>query len=124
MTVANAHAIKGIDIVTYLAQDAPRAVAFYRDVLGLPISREYGDQGAEFELPDGASFGVWKMDDGTFTPSSGVMFAVDDLREAVPAFRARGVTFEMDGAIDDTPVCLMAFAKDTEGNGFVLHQRK
>jgi catechol 2,3-dioxygenase-like lactoylglutathione lyase family enzyme len=117
-------AITGIDITTYLVQDVERAKRFYRDTLGLPLSDEYGSQGAEFELADGSSFGLWKMTDGSFHPSGGVMFAVADLAAAVPEFKKRGVTFEEDGAIEESPVCYMAFGKDTEGNSFILHQRK
>jgi predicted enzyme related to lactoylglutathione lyase len=124
MPVANSTAIKGIDIVTYLVQDAERAKAFYRDVLGLAVSTDFGPQGAEFELHDGATFGIWKMTDGSFRPGGGVMFAVDDLKAAVAEYKSRGVPFEDDGAIDESPVCFMAFATDPEGNTFILHQRK
>ena len=124
MPVVNSTAIKGIDIVTYLAQDAERAKAFYRDHLGLSVSTDYGPQGAEFELPDGAAFGVWKMTDGSFRPSGGIMFAVTDIKAAVTEFKSRGVPFEDDGAIEETPVCFMAFGSDPEGNTFILHQRK
>jgi predicted enzyme related to lactoylglutathione lyase len=124
MSTVSSTAIKGIDIVTYLAQDGERAKAFYRDVLGLNISSDYGPQGAEFELKDGATFGVWKMTDGSFRPGGGIMFAVDDIKSAVAEFKGRGVPFEDDGAIEETPVCFMAFATDPEGNTFILHQRK
>jgi predicted enzyme related to lactoylglutathione lyase len=124
MSVVSSTAIKGIDIVTYLAQDADRAKAFYRDVLGLNVTSDYGPQGAEFELSDGTTFGVWKMTDGSFRPSGGIMFAVGDLKSAVAEFKQRGVPFEDDGAIEESPVCFMAFASDPEGNTFILHQRK
>jgi predicted enzyme related to lactoylglutathione lyase len=90
----------------------------------LNISSDYGPQGAEFELKDGATFGVWKMSDGSFRPGGGIMFAVDDIKSAVGEFKGRGVSFEDDGAIEETPVCFMAFATDPEGNTFILHQRK
>jgi predicted enzyme related to lactoylglutathione lyase len=124
MPVANSTSIKGIDIVTYLVQDTERAKAFYRDTLGLSVSADYGPQGAEFELRDGATFGIWKMTDGSYRPSGGIMFAVDDLKSAVAEFKTRGVSFDDDGAIDESPVCFMAFATDPEGNTFILHQRK
>lgn len=123
MAVIDSTAIKGIDIVTYMVVDAERAKAFYRDVLGLGLTIEYGTQGAEFGLSDGATFGIWQSD-GAFVPSGGVMFAVDDLHSAVADFKSRGVTFEADGAIEESRLCFMAFAKDTEGNTFILHQRK
>jgi predicted enzyme related to lactoylglutathione lyase len=124
MAVADATAIEGIDIVTYLVQDGERAKAFYRDKLGLAMTKDYGAQGGEFELSDGTAFGLWKMRDGSFRPSSGVMFAVDDIKAAVKRYAARGVAFEDGGAIEETPVCFMAFATDSEGNEFSLHQRK
>lgn len=124
MAVAGANAIKGIDITTYLVQDPARAKAFYRDTLGLDVTQEYGEQGAEFTFADGTTFGIWKMTDGSYRPSGGVMFAVDDLESAVREYRSRGVAFEDDGAIEETPACYMAFGTDTEGNSFILHQRK
>ena len=122
MSVSNAAIIKGIDIIAYTAQNGERAKGFYRDVLGLPVTADYGPQGAEFTLGDGTTFGVWQIDDGSFTPASGVMFAVDDIRAAVATLTPRGVTFT--GDVDESPVCFMAFAKDTEGNSFIVHQRK
>ncbi|HTJ24947.1 MAG TPA: VOC family protein [Candidatus Limnocylindria bacterium] len=124
MAVADATAIKGIDITTYLVQDGERAKAFYRDKLGLKLTGDYGPQGGEFALNDGTTFGLWKMRDGSFRPSGGVMFAVDDVKGAVDRYAARGVVFDDGGAIEETPNCYMAFGTDSEGNAFILHQRK
>jgi predicted enzyme related to lactoylglutathione lyase len=121
MSTATAIAIKGIDVHTYLVKDPKRAVKFYRDTLGLPMSVELS-QGAEFELADGATFGVWKMQDGSWHPSAGVMFAVEDCSAAVDHYREHGVKI-LDGPID-TGDCFMAVCEDTEGNSFLLHQRK
>lgn len=114
--------ITGIDVIAYLAKDGPRAVAFYRDVLGLPVFQDYGEQGAEFELPDGTTFGIWDPK-GAFPwqKGSGVMFAVDEFEAAVAAARARGVAIVH---VEETPSCRMAVAHDTEGNEFILHKRK
>ncbi len=123
MTVSSP-AITGIDITVYLVEDVERAKSFYRDTLGLPMGTDYGPQGAEFELSDGMTFGIWKGD-GPFRPSDGsVMFAVSDIKAAVEYYKARGVTIDDDGAVHEFPVCFMAMAKDSEGNGFILHQRK
>jgi predicted enzyme related to lactoylglutathione lyase len=124
MPVSHAPIIKGIDITTYTAKDGPRAKAFYRDVMGLEPTIDYGPSGAEFTLGDGSTFGIWQMDDGSFTPASGVMFGVDDITTAVETLTARGVQFAEGGRIEDTPMCRMAFATDTEGNSFIVHQRK
>ncbi len=121
MSTATAVRVKGIDVHAYLVKDPQRAIAFYRDALGLPVSVEM-PQGAEFELADGSTFGVWHMQDGSWHPSAGVMFAVDDLRAAVDHYRTRGVKI-LDGPID-AGECFMAVCEDTEGNSFLLHQRK
>ena len=122
MQTAEKTAITGIDITTYLVKDVPRAIAFYRDTLGLPVTLEYGGQGAEFTLADGVTFGLWKMEDGSWRPSGGVMFAVGDLPAAVKLYKERGVKFEE--GVHESPGCFMAFGEDSEGNSFILHQRK
>ena len=114
--------ILGIDSTTYLVKDVARAKAFYRDVMGLPLASEYGDLGAEFIFPDNTTFGLWKMDDGSWTQGNGIMFSVADFEGAVERFRKAGAT--IDPHTEDTPVCKMAFGEDTEGNTFIIHFRK
>ena len=113
--------ITGIDMAGYLVTDPARAIAFYRDRLGLqPTELDAEGRGAEFTLPDGSTFGVWRDPEA---PSSGgfVMFTVGDAKATVAALRERGV-----GISDpmETPVCFMAFGDDPDGNGFIVHQRK
>jgi len=50
--------ITGIDVHTYMVKDLSRAITFYRDVLELPLAT-IGENGAEFELPDGSAFELW-----------------------------------------------------------------
>jgi len=115
--------VRGIDISAYLIKDTERAKKFYSDTLGLKMTQDYGPFGGEYTFPDGTTFGIWRPEDQeNWRPSGGVMFAVDDLREAVDYFKSRGVKIE--DHVEDTPVCLMAFAEDSEGNSFILHQRK
>lgn len=116
-------AIRGIDIHTYLVKDADRAIGFWRDTMGLKETWVMEGMGAEFELPDGSTFGLWKLDEteGGWTKGNGIMFAVDAIDEAVAHFQSRGVQFFHQ---EETPMCHMAFASDTEGNTFVVHQRK
>lgn len=114
--------ISGIDVHCYLVKQPARAIKFYRDVLGLPLSRKLGDNGAEFELGDGSTFGLWKLQDSPWHPSDGVMFAVKDLEQTVKGYRKRGGTVL--GDIFDNEHCRMAICQDTEGNGFILHQLK
>ena len=118
---AQAIAIKGIDVTTYLVKDPKRAIAFWRDVMGLPIQYE-SEQGAEFELADGATFGLWRLDDGNWYPGNGIMFRVADVKAAADHFRARGA--KIGDHIEVNEACFMAFGEDTEGNTFILHQPK
>jgi predicted enzyme related to lactoylglutathione lyase len=112
-------AIKGIDVTTYLVKEPKRAIEFWRDVMGLPATY-VSDQGAEFELADGTTFGLWRMDDGSWHPGHGVMFHVDDVRAAADHFRSRGA--QILEHIEVNSECTMAFGEDTEGNHFILHQ--
>jgi predicted enzyme related to lactoylglutathione lyase len=116
--------ITGMDLSGYMVKDAPRAIAFYRDVLGLEPTTVYpDDKGAEFELADGTTFGLWGGG-GTimpFQPSNGILFAIEDFDSAVSALKARGIPVLME---HETPVCFMAAINDTEGNLVVLHKRK
>jgi predicted enzyme related to lactoylglutathione lyase len=114
--------VTGIDATYYLTKDHARATAFYRDVLGLPVTMDVPGQFTEFEFPGGDAFGLYHA--GEWSPSAGVMFAVPDVEAAVEQLKAQGVTFEQDGEITDIPSCKMAFAEDPEGNSFILHQRK
>lgn len=113
-----------MDLSGYMVKDAARAIAFYRDILGLEPSLVYPDnRGAEYELPDGSTFGLWGGG-GTvmpFQPSNGILFAVDDLDAAIAAVKARNVPIIMQ---TETPNCYMAAVADTEGNMVTFHKRK
>ena len=115
--------VTGLDLSGYMVKDAARAIAFYRDVLGLEPTTTYpNDAGAEYEFADGTTFGLWNPGDTMpFQAASGLLFAVDDLDAAVAAVKARDVPVLMQ---HETPVCWMAMIQDTEGNNVVLHKRK
>ena len=120
----NGFRITGLDLSGYMVKDAPRAIKFYREVLGLEPSFVYpDDRGAEYELTDGTTFGLWGGGGRVmpFQPSNGVLFAVDDLDAAVAAVKARGIPVLME---HESAVCRMAMINDTEGNMVTLHKRK
>ncbi len=124
MAKLSSAAIRGIDLSGYMVKDAPRAIAFYREVLGMePVLVYPEDRGAEYELPDGTTFGLWGGGGRVmpFQPSNGILFAVDDVDAAVAAVEAHGVAVLMR---NETPVCRMAMINDTEGNIVTLHERK
>jgi predicted enzyme related to lactoylglutathione lyase len=123
MQVAQKNAITGIDCTAYLIKDTDRALKFYRDTLGLKLTMEYPEgAGGEFTFDDGTTFGLYKMHDGTWNAGSGVLFRVADVKAAVADLKQKGVEFEEE--LFDGEHCTMAFAKDSEGNSFILHHIK
>jgi predicted enzyme related to lactoylglutathione lyase len=116
--------VTGMDLSGYMVKDAARAIAFYRDVLGLePVTVYPDNRGAEYVLSDGTTFGLWGGGGVVmpFQPSNGILFAVDDLDAAVTALKANNIPIQMQR---ETPVCFMAMINDTEGNMVTLHKRK
>jgi catechol 2,3-dioxygenase-like lactoylglutathione lyase family enzyme len=100
--------VHGIDATYYTTKDLPASTKFYSDLLGMEPT---------VQVPDFVS-------GEQFVPTGGVMFAVDDVAAFVADAKARGVVFEANGEVTDTPSCHMAFGKDPEGNGFIIHRRK
>jgi predicted enzyme related to lactoylglutathione lyase len=122
--IATGFAITGLDLSGYMVKDAKRAIAFYRDVLGLDPVRIYpDDRGAEYEFGDGTTFGLWGGGGKVmpFQPSNGILFAVDDVDKAKASMSARGIPIVME---IDLPNCRMFGIHDTEGNLVTLHKRK
>jgi catechol 2,3-dioxygenase-like lactoylglutathione lyase family enzyme len=114
--------VSGIDASYYYVKDLDRAVSFYTALLGTPPAASYPNVFAEWVFPGGEAFGLYIGQQ--YEHCDGLMFGVDDVAAAVGELRARGVPFAGDGAVEETPVCHMAFGTDSEGNGFILHQRK
>ena len=123
MSSAGTIGVTGVDATYYLAKDLERATEFYTKLLGFAPTNGFPGMAAEWTFPSGVTFGLYRPDDD-WHPSGGVMFAVPDVKAAIAAGKAGGVTFDDDGKIEETPVCFMAFAKDSEGNSFVVHQSK
>jgi predicted enzyme related to lactoylglutathione lyase len=114
--------VTALDRTDYMAKEVLRAIAFYRDVLGLEPLDGSGEKGAEFELPDGAVFGLWIGGaEQPFQPGNGVMFGVDDFPAAVASLKARGIPILSEF---ETPVCFIATFNDSEGNVVNIHKRK
>ncbi len=111
----------GIDCICYLAKDFERATTFYQTILGLKPAMT-GDNWAEYELADGATFALAKLPGDQWYPTGGAMFAVPDVHDAAQRLRDAGVTLFAD--VNDSPVCLTLWCEDPEGNNFAIHQRK
>jgi catechol 2,3-dioxygenase-like lactoylglutathione lyase family enzyme len=111
--------VEQVDFVSIPTRDVPRALGFYREVLGLPES-EYSE--AEVETPN-VTFSFWKPEEQgeQFVPNeNGVALRVRDVEAAVEEVRAAGG--EVVG-IEDSGVCHMGFVKDPDGNVLILHRR-
>ena len=124
MAVAQSTAIQGIDVAVYLVKDVERAKKFWEGTMGCTMTMDYGPYGGEFTFGDDTTFGIYKPDDQEWRRGGGIMFRVEDLKTAVEHYKSKGVKFEDDGKIEESPVCQMAFAEDSEGNYFILHQHK
>ncbi|MDQ6766630.1 MAG: VOC family protein [Candidatus Eremiobacteraeota bacterium] len=112
--------ITGVDLFEFSVRDAAKTIAFYKDVLGMRPTEET-EQGAEFTLGDGTTFGIWQPDDEQYPIGAGIMFAVPDAKAAVEQLRARGAQLS---DVMESRVCFMSFGTDPEGNRFMIHQRK
>jgi predicted enzyme related to lactoylglutathione lyase len=110
--------IVGMDLVGCTVTDVGRSLRFYRDTLDMTPAVAH-EQGAEFYFPDGTTFGVWKPDEDAKS-DFGVMFSVRDAKAAAELFRSRGAKIEQ---VFESPVCVMAFGQDPDGNNFIIHQR-
>ena len=108
-----------VDFVTVPTRDVSRAVAWYRDVLGLPES-EYAD--AEVEASN-VTLSFWnpETDGEPFVPNSaGLALRVADVETATEEARAAGAQVL---GVEDTGVCHTGFVRDPDGNVLILHRR-
>jgi catechol 2,3-dioxygenase-like lactoylglutathione lyase family enzyme len=109
--------------VSMRARDLDRAVAFYRDALGLPFLFRAPPQLAFFDCA-GVRLLVEVPEDKAFDrPGSVLYFLVDDIGETHRLLLSRGVRFVQDphllARLADREVW-MAFFEDTEGNTLAL----
>ena len=123
MTTASKIGVRGVDTTAYLVKDLPRATKFYTDFFGFAPTLSFG-VGAEWTFPTGETFGIVKPPEAPWEKGGGVHFGVDDVNAAVAAGKAKGITFVDDAKVYETPGCFLAFALDSEGNEFILHERK
>ena len=125
MATAGATRVKGVDAAYYMVKDIERATKFYTDLIGFDPTLTVPGSVAEWTFPGDETFGVYQPEDaGKWTPSYGMLFAVGDIKSALADYMQRGVRFDDDGEIAESPVCYMAIAHDTEGNKFIVHQPK
>jgi predicted enzyme related to lactoylglutathione lyase len=116
--------ITRVDFVPIPTQDAERAGAFYRDVLGLEQSPStVGGPFPEFDL-SGTTLSVWDPTSAGMefhANTNAVALHTDDVEGDRKELEGKGVTFF--GETIDTGVCHMAMFADPDGNPLMLHGR-
>ena len=110
-----------IAFVMYPVTDMPRAVAFYRDALGLKQAGLASDFWVEFEVGD-ATFGVGNFEQvGTPGTAQSLAIEVNDMAATRAELAQRGAEstepFE-------TQICFISMVRDPDGNQIWLHQSK
>jgi predicted enzyme related to lactoylglutathione lyase len=116
--------VTGVDFVPLPTRDLETAVRFYGDVLGLRRSVYMPERNfAEFETGNLtlSVLNAEKMGLGHHPQQTQIALHVDDVATARAELETRGVQFE--GDTFDSGVCHMAFFRDPDGNGLMLHHR-
>ena len=117
--LASALDVERVDFISIPTRDVERAVAFYRDVVGLRPS-EFSP--GEVETSN-VTLGFWnpERDGEEFSPNvAGFALRVADVKAACNEFVTGGG--ELIG-IEDTGVCHMGVCRDPDGNTVILHRR-
>jgi predicted enzyme related to lactoylglutathione lyase len=127
MATTPATGLSAIGQIAMNATDIPRAVAFYRDALGMRLLFEVPPKMAFFDCA-GVRLMLSLPEQPEYDhPGSVLYFRVDDIIQAHAALKERGVNF-----LDDPHLIArmpdhelwMTFFKDSEGNTLALMSEK
>jgi catechol 2,3-dioxygenase-like lactoylglutathione lyase family enzyme len=119
-SVADGVHVEQVDFISIPTRNIARAVAWYRDVLGLPESEVTE---GELETPN-VTLSFWEpeREDLPFVANeAGFAVRVADVAEARAELEAKGVEFIAETW--DSGVCQFAVFRDPDGNTVVLHRR-
>ncbi len=125
MTNSNDLSLSSLLQLSMPVQDIDRAVAFYRDVLGVPFLFQAGTLGF-FDL-DGVRLMLAVPEGEGGAGGSVLYFRVPNVPAAHEVMRARGVVFDADPHVvhrDDRHELWMAFFRDSEGNLLAISGEK
>lgn len=112
--------VERVDFISVPTRDGARAIAWYRDVLGLP---ESDVTEGELETPN-VTLCFWEPErEGLpFVPNeAGFAVRVADVGAARSELEAKGVEFVTQTW--DSGVCHFAAFRDPDGNVLILHRR-
>ena len=117
---------RAVDFICYSVKDFKKALEFYRDTLGLPVSEMFGEGFAEFDLGNvtlaigSAEMMGEKIDKPQGNATVGI--SVDDVKATMKELKAKGVKISEE--MHDFPGCMMAKITDPDGNTIMIHHRK
>ena len=109
-----------VDFISIPTRNVARAIAWYRDVLGLPES-EMSE--GELETPN-VTLSFWEPESDNLpfvANQAGFAVRVADVAEARLELEAKGVEFIAETW--DSGVCHFAAFRDLDGNTVILHRR-
>jgi catechol 2,3-dioxygenase-like lactoylglutathione lyase family enzyme len=112
--------VEQVDFISIPTRNVARAIAWYRDVLGLP---ESDVSEGELETPN-VTLSFWEpeRDQLPFVPNqAGFAVRVADVAETRSELEAKGVEFVAETW--DSGVCHFAAFRDPDGNTVILHRR-
>lgn len=103
--------IKGLFEAHLTVRDLDRSIAFYRDVLGLPLAHRIPSRHVAFfwvPRPDAGMLGLWSIHTSPMTMRLHIAFSVDieDVEASVENLRANGLTPRSGDTPIDEPVVL------------------
>jgi catechol 2,3-dioxygenase-like lactoylglutathione lyase family enzyme len=112
------------DFVGVNVRDRARGSEFYGGTLGLERNPVSSDAWPEFKAENvGLVLSTPEQKGGgEYRPEYGVALRVADVQEAMDRLTSAGVRFEFP-EVYDSGVCHMAFFRDPDGNGLMLHRR-
>lgn len=111
--------VTSIAFTMYPVSDMPRAVAFYRDGLGLREGEHTGEVWVEFDI-GGGTFGIGNFEQvGTPGTARSLAIEVDDLVGFRKALVGRNIESTEPHELAN---CSISLVRDPDGNQIWLHQ--
>lgn len=114
--------VLGVDFTFFAVGNMQKSIAFYRDVLGIPLAcLVHEDTWAEFEINPGTLV-LGQGYDFTSPGGGTVALAVEDAKATVEELEQAGI--QIQAPLGESAVCFWAIIADPDGNSVIIHQRK
>ena len=111
--------ISGIETVYYRIANMNRAVAFYQDVLGLPLKNRAANDWAEFDVGNGEMALEGELATAPHQGGATVVFKSDDLHALAAKLKDNSVKM---GEVEDLGGSLLLEFYDPDGNRLIAMQ--